>query len=130
MSEQQSNVPDPVQGQPTQPVPPPPPANIPTSVQYVQQVAAPKQPRGMSIGGMVLGIVAWAVALLSFFLLSPLSLLLSLIGLPLSIFGLKKEPTGRGMAVTGIVLNAIGVALGVILTIVALIGLASGSSTT
>ena len=140
MSDQQGNVPE-EPGFPTQPVSPPqpqpypvsppplPPENVPTSIQYVQQVAAPKPPRGMSIGGMVLGIVAWAIAVLSFFLLSPLSLLLSIIGLPLSIFGLRKEPSGRGMAITGIVLNSIGVALGVIMTIITIVSLVSGSST-
>jgi hypothetical protein len=56
MSDQQGNIPD-EPGFPTEPMSPPPPVappptpqNVPTSIQYVQQVSAPKQPRGMSIG--------------------------------------------------------------------------------
>lgn len=125
-SETGGEVPTPDQNGPDPNVPNPygqtPNPNVPTSYQYVQQINPPKPQRGMSVAGMVLGIVAWGVSIISFFILSPLSLLLSVIGLPLSILGLRKEPDGRGMAITGIVLNSIGVALALILTILVIIG--------
>lgn len=57
---------------------------------------------------MTLGIVAWVVALLSFFLLGSLALLLSLIGLPFAVAGVIREPQGRAMAIAGVVLTLAG----------------------
>lgn len=70
--------------------------------------------RSQSIAGMTLGITAWGLAVLSFFMLSFVSAILSLIGLPLSIVGFNRANAvgaPKGMAITGIVLNVIGVAL-------------------
>lgn len=93
-----------------------------TEVRYVHEVAPARASRGMSVAGMVLGIVAWGIALLSFFLLSPLSFVLSAIGMPLSVVGLRKEPTGRGMAITGLALNGVGLAIPVLMLVFAVVG--------
>lgn len=72
---------------------------------YPQQYAAvayapytPAQPRGLSITAMVLGLVS---ILFWFTFLVPIGALV------LGIIGLKKEPAGRGMAITGIVLGSV-----------------------
>lgn len=71
----------------------------------------PAPPRGMSIASMVLGLVS---IVLGFTFLVPL------VGFVLGIIGVRKEPAGRGMAITGLVLNGlfvVGWALFVILVI-------------
>ncbi|KTR37460.1 hypothetical protein NS263_15580 [Curtobacterium oceanosedimentum] len=65
----------------------------------------------MSIASMVLGLVS---IVLGFTFLVPL------VGFVLGIIGVRKEPAGRGMAITGLVLNGlfvVGWALFVILVI-------------
>ena len=75
--------------------------------QYVQPVytgqptylvAPPAPPRGKSIASMVLGLVS---VFFGFTLLVPV------IGFILGLTALKSEPAGRGMAITGIVLNGL-----------------------
>ena len=87
--------------------------------------------RGMAIAGMVLGIVAWGIAILTFGLGSGVSFVLSVIGLPLSVVGFRESnrvggPTG--VSIAGIALNAVGLALAVLLFLVILIGAASSGS--
>ncbi|WP_243696957.1 DUF4190 domain-containing protein [Labedella endophytica] len=79
-----------------------PPAQQPHSPQayYGQPVymAVAPPPRGKSIASMVLGLVS------VFF---GFTLILPLIGFIMGLTALKSEPTGRGMAVTGIILNGL-----------------------
>lgn len=93
---------------PQDPVQQPLPPGQSYPVQYVMAVPVtePKGKRGMSIAGMVLGIVAVVL-----FWLAGVSLLLAIIGLVLSIIGLRKEPGGSGMAIAGIVLNLVAFVL-------------------
>jgi hypothetical protein len=114
-----------------------PPQQIVQPVYVQAPVYTPKPVvpgKGMSVAGMTLGIVAWSVALLSFFLLSPVSFILGVIGLPLSAVGFyqaKKAgaPVGKGIA--GIALNATGLAIpilsGILLAIITAIGIGSGA---
>lgn len=68
--------------------------------------AAP--PRGLSVAGMVIGIVSVFFGLL---------LVLPLVGGILSLMGLRREPAGRGMAITGLVLNGLCLAGWVLLAL-------------
>lgn len=61
-------------------------------------VYTPSPPRGLSISSMVIGLVS---------LFFGFTFVLPIIGLVLGIMGARKEPTGRAMAVTGIVLNGL-----------------------
>jgi hypothetical protein len=79
----------------------------PQQPQYVQPVypgqptylvTPPAPPRGKSIASMVLGLVS---VFFGFTLLVPV------IGFILGLTALKSEPAGRGMAITGIVLNGL-----------------------
>lgn len=71
-------------------------------------VQAPSQPKGMSIASMVIGLVN---------ILMGWTIILPIIGLIFGIVGLRKEPAGRGMAITGIVLSGVIVAFWASLTI-------------
>jgi hypothetical protein len=101
---------------PTYPTPPAPPVTYPTASapipapealypqpSYATPVYQPlayaaSPPRGMSIAGMVLGIASVFFGLV---------LVVPAIGAILSIIGLRREPAGRGMAITGLVLNGL-----------------------
>ncbi|WP_394163190.1 DUF4190 domain-containing protein [Galactobacter valiniphilus] len=60
--------------------------------------------RGLSITGMVLGIASMGLFLWAF-LVPPV------VGLIFSILGLIKEPRGKGMAITGLILSGLGLIL-------------------
>jgi hypothetical protein len=82
-------------------LPPTPPLPLPMPMQpvgYPVYLVQPSPPRGMSIASMVLGLVS---------ILFGFTFFLPLTGLILGIIGARREPTGRGMAVTGIVLNSL-----------------------
>jgi len=65
----------------------------PPQIQYVE---AP--PRGLSIASLVIGLVSIVLGY---------TFVLPIVGLILGVLGLKREPAGRGMAIAGIVINAI-----------------------
>lgn len=71
---------------------------------YVQPVYVapypytPSPPRGLSISSMVIGLVS---------LFFGFTFVLPVVGFILGIMGARKEPAGRAMAVTGIVLNGL-----------------------
>ncbi len=96
------------------------PASSPQPVYVVQ---AP--PRGLSITSLVLGL---ASIFFGFTFLVPLA------GLIIGIIALKKEPAGKGMAITGIVIGAAFMLLWLILggiilaAITSFIGVAAVSS--
>ncbi|WP_043672164.1 membrane protein [Clavibacter michiganensis] len=75
------------------PVPP-----APAAVAWGQPVYAAAPPKGMSLTSMILGLVS-----LFFFW----TLLCPLIGLVFGIVGFRREPAGRGFAITGLVLNGL-----------------------
>ncbi|MUN56038.1 DUF4190 domain-containing protein [Kocuria koreensis] len=75
---------------------------------HMTLVQAPSQPKGMSIASMVIGLVN---------ILMGWTIILPIIGLIFGIVGLRKEPAGRGMAITGIVLSGVIVAFWASLTI-------------
>lgn len=74
-------------------------------------------PRGMSIASMVIGIVS---VFLGFTFFVPI------VGLILGIVGLKREPHGRGMAITGIVINGLILAGWLIVLVVTLLIMIAG----
>ena len=78
--------------------------------QYNAVCAAQVKPRrGLSLAGMVIGIVCCGIILLLCCCITwPLMFLLaaSAVGLVLSIMGLRREPAGKGMAIAGIIMNA------------------------
>ncbi|WP_440697089.1 hypothetical protein [Clavibacter nebraskensis] len=75
------------------PVPP-----SPAAVAWGQPVYAAAPPKGMSLTSMILGLVS-----VFFFW----TFLCPLIGLVFGIVGFRKEPAGRGFAITGLVLNGL-----------------------
>ncbi|QIS41863.1 hypothetical protein GW571_06805 [Clavibacter capsici] len=75
------------------PVPP-----APAAVAWGQPVYAAAPPKGMSLTSMILGLVS-----VFFFW----TFLCPLIGLVFGIIGFRKEPAGRGFAITGLVLNGL-----------------------
>lgn len=77
--------------------------------EYPQQTSAPQQnvyvnayaraqPRGLSTASMVLGLISLAFGF---------TFVVPIVGFILGIVGLRREPTGRGMAVTGLILNGL-----------------------
>ncbi|QOD45007.1 hypothetical protein [Clavibacter zhangzhiyongii] len=75
------------------PVPP-----APAAVAWGQPVYAAAPPKGMSLTSMILGLVS----VLFFW-----TFLCPLIGLVFGIVGIRREPAGRGFAITGLVLNGL-----------------------
>lgn len=63
---------------------------------YGQPYAPP--PRGMSITSLVLGLVS---------IFSGFTFIVPIVGLVFGFLGLKREPAGRGMALAGVILNAV-----------------------
>lgn len=90
---------------------------MPHQVTVMRQAAEPK---GLSVASMVLGLV-------SIFL--GFTFILPIIGFVLGLVGLKKEPAGRGMAITGVVLSGLILAIWAILIFsgIGLIGLGLSS---
>ena len=81
----------------------------------------PAPPRGLSIASMVLGLVS---IVLGFTFLVPL------VGFVLGIVGLRKEPAGRGMAVTGLILNGLFVVGWAALLVIFVIGIGAAGIAT
>ncbi|AWG01242.1 hypothetical protein DZF92_05000 [Clavibacter michiganensis subsp. insidiosus] len=75
------------------PVPP-----SPAAVAWGQPVYAAAPPKGLSLTSMILGLVS----VLFFW-----TFLCPLIGLVFGIIGIRKEPAGRGFAITGLILNGL-----------------------
>nr|WP_316308404.1 DUF4190 domain-containing protein [Clavibacter michiganensis] len=75
------------------PVPP-----SPAAVAWGQPVYAATPPKGLSLTSMILGLVS-----VFFFW----TFLCPLIGLVFGIIGFRKEPAGRGFAITGLILNGL-----------------------
>ncbi|WP_430592007.1 DUF4190 domain-containing protein [Humidisolicoccus flavus] len=85
----------------------PPPSNQSQYQQAPQGYGAPQQPgygyaepqpKGLSITSLVLGV---ASVFLGWTFLAPIA------GLIVGFMGLKREPTGKGFAITGLVLNGL-----------------------
>ena len=81
----------------------------------------PPEPKGLSIASMCCGIAAFVG--LGFFLLPQLAAVI------LGHMALKREPSGRGMAIAGLVMGYVGIALTVLLIVLIAVGLAIGRST-
>ncbi|OUE21164.1 hypothetical protein BFL34_00512 [Clavibacter michiganensis] len=75
------------------PVPP-----SPAAVAWGQPVYAVAPPKGLSLTSMILGLVS-----VFFFW----TFLCPLIGLVFGVIGIRKEPAGRGFAITGLILNGL-----------------------
>lgn len=100
-----------------------PPTGYPAPQPGAPLVYAPAPPRGMSVASMVLGLVSIVFGFTFF---------LPLIGFILGIVGIRREPAGRGMAITGLILNGlfvIGWTL-IVLAVIGVLGTAAVTSTT
>ena len=78
------------------------------------------EPKGLSIASMICGIAAFVG--LGFFLLPQFAAVI------LGHMALKREPSGRGMAIAGLVLGYAGIALTVLAIVIIALGLAIGTS--
>lgn len=97
---------------------PPSPPQLPP--QIVVTAAPPAPPRGLSITSMVLALVS---------IVFGFTFLLPLLSLILGFVGLKKEPAGRGMAITGIVISGLILLVWVaVVAVIVVIGLAAAAS--
>lgn len=80
---------------------------------------------GLSVASMVLGICAILCSCCFY----PVAFLLALVGLILGAVAIKKGPAGKGMAITGLILSIISVAIAVLILIFAAsLGISSGIS--
>ncbi len=70
----------------------------PAAVAWGQPVYAATPPKGLSLTSMILGLVS-----VFFFW----TFLCPLIGLVFGIIGFRKQPAGRGFAITGLILNGL-----------------------
>ncbi|WP_368410564.1 DUF4190 domain-containing protein [Kocuria sp.] len=95
-----------------------PQQTMPNQLTIVRQSSGPK---GLSIASMVIGLV-------SIFL--GFTFILPIIGFVLGLVGLKKEPAGRGMAITGVVLSGLILAIWAVLIFsgIGLVGLGLSNS--
>ncbi|HSO90790.1 MAG TPA: DUF4190 domain-containing protein [Arthrobacter sp.] len=80
----------------------------------------PPESKGLSIASLCCGIAAFVGP--GFFLLPQLAAVI------LGHMALKREPSGRGMAIAGLVLGYVGIALALLFFIIVAVGLAIGSS--
>ena len=80
----------------------------------------PPEPKGLSIASLCCGIAAFIG--LGFFLLPQLAAVI------LGHMALKREPSGKGMAIAGLVLGYVGIALTVLVIVIIALGLAIGSA--
>jgi len=105
---------------------PPPPAPDPAAP---NPYAAPASPapaagsKGLSITSLILGILGFIGAWIF-----GSGLLFSIAAVITGHIGLKKEPSGRPLSITGLVLGYIGIAIAVIVLIVVIIGFAVAGS--
>ncbi|BCW65364.1 hypothetical protein NicSoilB4_01270 [Arthrobacter sp. NicSoilB4] len=81
----------------------------------------PPEPKGLSIASLCCGIAAFVG--LGFFLLPQLAAVI------LGHMALKREPAGRGMAIAGLIMGYVGIALTILVIVLIVVGLAIGSST-
>lgn len=95
-----------VPGQPVSGYSPPYPVMHHSAYTFVAQ---PAPPRGLSISSMVLGLVS---------IVFGFTFVVPLVSLILGIVGLRREPAGRGMALTGVIISGL-----ILLGWVAIIGL-------
>ena len=65
---------------------------------YPMPYLAPPEPKGLSIASMVLALVS---------ILAGFTFLVPITALILGIVGLRKEPAGRGMALTGVIVSSL-----------------------
>ena len=81
----------------------------------------PTPPRGMSVASMVLGLVSIAFGF---------TFILPVVSLILGIVGIRREPAGRGMAITGVILSGLILAVWVLIIGAILVGglLVAGSA--
>ncbi|MFD6054459.1 hypothetical protein [Agromyces sp. NPDC060279] len=100
---------------------PPVPPQLPP--QIVVAAAPPPPPRGLSITSMVLALVS---------IVFGFTFLLPLLSLILGVVGVKKEPAGRGMAITGIVISGlillVWVAVAAVIIVIAVAAAASAGA--
>jgi len=80
----------------------------------------PPESKGLSIASLCCGIAAFIG--LGFFLLPQLAAVI------LGHMALKREPSGKGMAIAGLVLGYVGIALTLLVFVIIAVGLAIGSS--
>ncbi len=80
----------------------------------------PPQPKGLSLASMVLGICS---IFLGWTFIAPI------VGFILGMVGLRREPAGKGMARTGVILNALMLSGWALLLLFA-IGILAGSPST
>jgi hypothetical protein len=80
----------------------------------------PPEPKGLSIASLCCGIAAFIG--LGFFLLPQLAAVI------LGHMALKREPAGKGMAIAGLVLGYVGIALALLVFVIIALGLAIGSA--
>ena len=80
----------------------------------------PPEPKGLSIASLCCGIAAFIG--LGFFLLPQLAAVI------LGHMALKREPSGKGMAIAGLVLGYVGIALALLVFVIIALGLAIGSA--
>ena len=89
--------------------------NEPTNQGYTQQSyaqQAPKNPtNGLAIAGLIVSIVSMILCCGA---LSPISLILSIIG---AVDAKKKNGSGKGMAIAGIIISAITIVVSLIITL-------------
>ncbi|MET1063915.1 MAG: DUF4190 domain-containing protein [Arthrobacter sp.] len=81
----------------------------------------PPEPKGLSIASLCCGIAAFVG--LGFFLLPQLAAVI------LGHMALKREPSGKGMAIAGLVMGYVGIVLAILVIVLIVAGLAIGSST-
>ena len=82
----------------------------------------PPEPKGLSIASLCCGIAAFVG--LGFFLLPQLAAVI------LGHMALKREPSGKGMAIAGLVMGYVGIALALLVIVVIALGLAIGTQAT
>ena len=80
----------------------------------------PPESKGLSIASLCCGIAAFVG--LGFFLLPQLAAVI------LGHMALKREPSGKGMAIAGLVLGYLGIALALLFIVIVAVGLAIGSA--
>ena len=73
------------------------------------------EPKGMAIGGMVLGIVGLVLCFIPIPFGGIIALICAIVGLIVSAMAMKRCPSSKGMAIAGLVCSIIALALYVLL---------------
>ena len=94
--------------------------NVTINTNAYNSGSEPKKSSGLAVASLVLGIVALVFCFISF-----ISIPSAIVALVLGIISIVTKKGGKGMAITGVILSAIGLVVAIIIVVIAAAALAA-----